>query len=444
MNVGNMSKFQLIVIGVFILAAMSGLLIFALGKTTSTGTFDHIVIWGTQPEPVMTTLISNQLIANQLSEKKVSVKYVQKDADTFDKTLVEALANGTGPDAFLLSQDAILQYKDKIIPIPFSSLSERTFNDTYIQEGDLFVTPQGIAAVPFSIDPMVMYWNRDSIFSAGLANPPTTWTELYSVDIPKLNKVDVNHNIIKTAVALGTFGNVSHAKDILSLLILQAGSPIIASDLNSLYTSVLGKNQGKPQNPAVAAVDFYTQFADPAKDIYSWNSSLPLSRDSFTSGDLAFYFGYASEIKNIHDRNPNLNFDVASIPQAVNNSTKITFGNMQGIAILRSAKNPKAVLNAITVLTGTQAQLLWSQATNLPPVVRSLLSKAPSDPILSVFYDAALKSHAWLDPERNTTAVIFANMVQAVVSGANTTGDAVRKADEQIKAYIDSTNLNAQ
>ena len=55
---------------------------------------------------------------------------------------------------------------------------------------------------------------------------------------------------------------------------------------------------------------FYTQFADPAKETYSWNKTFQNDKNAFISGKLAFYFGYASEYKDIQQKNPNLRFDI--------------------------------------------------------------------------------------------------------------------------------------
>ncbi len=61
--------------------------------------------------------------------------------------------------------------------------------------------------------------------------------------------------------------------------------------------------------------DFYTRFARPDNTLYSWNRSFSSDRDRFVSGDLALYFGYGSEGKELERLNPNLNFDIAEVPQ---------------------------------------------------------------------------------------------------------------------------------
>ena len=98
-------------------------------------------------------------------------------AASFDQTLIEALANGNGPDAIIIPQDSIVHYLDKIEPIPYQSFSQSAFKSAYITKAELFLGGNGVLAVPFSVDPLVMYWNRDLFANAGIAEPPQYWDE---------------------------------------------------------------------------------------------------------------------------------------------------------------------------------------------------------------------------------------------------------------------------
>ena len=429
-----MSKFQLIFLGILIVAVIAAVGVFALNKASS-GVTANVVIWGTLPDTSVKALLQRSDVTSALESKKVAVTYVTKPENTFDQSVVEAIATGKGPDAVLISQDAALQYLDKVAQIPYSSFSQRSFKDTYVQEAELFLTSQGIEALPFAIDPMVMYWNRTLFANAGIANPPTLWSQLYVQDgvISKINKIDENHNILKTALALGTYNNVFHAKDIMSLLMFQAGSSIVSKNNNGNLMSGLNMvSSASSQNGAVASLNFYTQFADPAKSLYSWNTAMPLSRDNFTSGDLALYFGYASELNDLYTRNPNLNFDVASVPQGQNSSVNTTFGKVYGLAILKSSLNVAASANAIITLTNSTSQSAWSDISGYPPVTKDLLSQTPSSPFMTVFYTAALQSKGWLDPNRTVTDGIFGDMVNNVLSGSKLPEDTVQDANNRL------------
>jgi ABC-type glycerol-3-phosphate transport system substrate-binding protein len=440
----SLSKFQLFFFGVLIVAIVVAIGFFALSKSSNNGAVSNVTIWGTLPSATMQTFLQRPEMISILAAKKVSITYVSKPVETFDQDVVEAIASGKGPDAVMISQDAILQYLDKIVLIPYTSFSERSFKDPqkgYVQEAELFLTKNGIAALPFTIDPMVMYWNRTMLTNAGIASPPTLWSQLYAADgvISKINKIDVNHNIIKTALALGTYNNISHAKDILSLLISQAGSSIVKTDTQGNLQSALADSNGTASaNGTQAAISFYTQFADPAKSIYSWNTALPLSRDAFTAGDLALYFGYASELNNISTRNPNLNFDAALMPQSQSSSANITFGKVYGLSILKSTPNVTATANAIIALSSSAAQAVWSDVSGYPPVTRDLLDVKPASPFMSVFYIAALQSWGWLDPNRSVTDGIFGDMIRSVLSGSKQPIEAVQDGNSRLSQLFSS------
>jgi ABC-type glycerol-3-phosphate transport system substrate-binding protein len=443
MNIGSLSKFQLFFLGSLMIAIIAAIGIFALNKSSNGGAVYNVTIWGTLPDTTMKSFLQSQEIVSILGAKNVKVIYVSKPVDTFDQNVVEAIASGKGPDAVMISQDAALQYLDKVVIIPYNSFSLNSFKDSqkgYVQEAELFLTAQGIEALPFTIDPMVMYWNRTMLTNAGIASPPTLWSQFYTEDgvLAKINKIDVNHNIIKTALALGAYKNISHAKDILSLLMFQAGSRVVGLNrTGSLQSDLFGSNSTAVKGGAEAALSFYTQFADPAKNIYSWNTALPLSRDAFTAGDLALYFGYASELSNLYARNPNLNFDVALMPQSQSSLANVTFGKVYGLLILKNSSNVTATANAIIALTSSASQAIWSDVSGFPPVTRDLLAVKPTKLFMSVFYTAALQSQGWLDPNRLVTDTIFSDMVGEVTSGSKQPSEVIRDSSNRLNQLLD-------
>ena len=120
------------------------------------------------------------------------------------------------------------------------------------------------------------------------------------------------------------------------------------------------------------ALRFYTEFANPAKTSYSWNRSLPSAQDAFVAGDVAMYLGFASEYTQIAQRNPNLRFGVAPLPQISQSGTRVTYGRLMGVAIARTTGNITGALAVAQQLSGTAAVGLISGALSLPPVRRDV------------------------------------------------------------------------
>lgn len=427
-----MSNFRTILTVVFAAFIVIGVITFSLFRGNSgAGQLEQITVWGNFPESIFARYLDS---VNSSGDVKVSVNYIEKEDDFFDRDFIEALASGIGPDAILLSQDQILRYKDKLYPIPYASLSERSFKDIFVQEAELYLSSSGVIALPFSIDPLVMYWNRDMFTDALLAQPPSYWDEFFSL-VGKITKVDGNLNVLRSATALGEFKNIANAKEILSLLIFQAGNPIVKNSEQGLE-SVLSANAGFSIPPTEAAIRFYTEFSNPSKTSYSWNRSLPLSTSNFLSGDLAVYFGFASELDGIKLKNPNLNFDVAVVPQRKEGKMKMTFGKMQGFALVKSSKKLSSAYATISLLTSKNNISEWSKISGLPPARRDLLSAGSSDSVGSIFYNSAIISKAWLDPKREETKNIFQNMVELVISGKLRLSESVKQADEEIQSLL--------
>jgi len=428
-------NFQYIVIGAFIFFAVFGVGAFALfgkfGGSDEEGPKAQISIWGMQNERIFAEFIDK---IDTRAPNLIKVKYSQKDPDTFDQDLIEALASGVGPDLVILPQDRLIRHKDKIYPIPYETLDERTFKDSFIEVGEVFMEPSGIYAIPFSIDPLVMYWNRDIFRNNSLSLPPAYWDEFFSKMIP-LSMIDTSRNIKQSATAMGEYDNINNAKEIFSALLLQTGNPII-SDAEGRSQSTLSSHQVGGINTTKSVLRFYTEFSNPSKEVYSWNKSLPLDKNEFLAGDLATYFGFASEALLIQEKNPNLNFDVALLPQVRDSKIRATFANVSGVAILKNSKYIADAYSVASILTSKESALDYSSVSFLPPLRRALLSDKPENAISAVFYESAIIARSYLDPDRIKTDLVFEKMIENITSGKLNLDDSVEKASMELNSLL--------
>ncbi len=422
------SKFQLIITLIFGFFIVVGVIVFSMSRGTITKPEDNVLVWGTISESGFATILEEHPIGKS---KEFNITYTQKRAGTFDQEFIEALAEGKGPDIIFLPHDSMWKHQNKIFPIPFQSFSERKFKDTFVEEGELYLTSQGILGLPILIDPLVMYWNRDIFSNASISKAPEYWDEFFDL-AQKLTKKDQSFNITESAVSLGEFRNINNAKEILSALIMQAGSPITVRT-REVPTVVLNERLGQSLIPSEAAVNFYTEFSNPIKLFYSWNRSLPRSDNFFTSGDLGIYFGFASEFSQIKEKNPNINFDVAAFPQSRESETKITYGRIQALSIVKNSKNIVSAIKVALALSDKEHSAAISALGKLPPVRRDLLSRAPSDAYSVLFYQGALWSRAWIDPDSTSTENIMQNMIESITAGRLRTSQAVSRAHAEIQ-----------
>jgi ABC-type glycerol-3-phosphate transport system substrate-binding protein len=425
-------NFQIIILIVFIAAAVLGILVFSgaipLGNSNSTGAQGTVVLWGTVPLAAISGAMKDFNDAN----KSFVVNYVQKSSDTFDRDLLEALASGTGPDMFFLPDDLVFHYANKIVTIPYGSYSLSTFKNVFSGAGEVFLTGKGILAFPMSIDPLMMYYNRSLLDANGIIYPPASWSDLTNM-VPTLTKKDDANKIIKSAVALGHFSNIVNAKDILATLFMQAGNPII-TEKDGVFSSALDTAIGNYNLPSI--LKFYTDFADPNNPAYSWNKSFPNSNDAFSREDLAFYFGFASELQSLVNRNPNQNFFVAGMPQIKNGTFKATGGRVTGLAISSFSKNFNTALTAASLMATGSFASSFAKALGVAPARRDLLAIKPADAFSPYFYSSALYAKSWLDPSPNDTDNIFSGMINAVLSNNMSVTDAIKDASSKMSLLL--------
>jgi len=430
-----MKGFQIILLGIFGFFIVAGVITFATIRSDSEGSIEPVTIWGTLEEADIRAVV---VAVNEDLSEKLRITYIELREDEFEQELIEALASGEGPDLMFLSQDLILRHSDKVAVIPYESFPERNFKDRFIEEGELYLTPEGTIGLPFSVDPLVMYWNRSLFSNAGIAEPPKFWDEFFQL-AQTLTEKDDRGNILKSAVALGTFDNITNAKEIITAMMLQSGTPIVVRRGEGLEV-VLRDTFGFPSAPAVSSLRFYTEFADPATSIHSWDRSRPFSKQAFVSGDLAIYFGFASELFELRQKNPNLNFDVALIPQVSTSARDTTYGHMFALSVLKNSSKQGTAFQILGHMTGATAISAWEDSTGLPPVRRDLLSQeldVSADAFRTAFRRSALIAQAFLDPDREETSVIFQDMVEGVISGrSGLVSNAVDAAHARLEALV--------
>lgn len=414
-----MSNFQTILITVFTFFVVIGVLIFSgvFGTPKSKNSnliTGNVVIWGTLEKITMDNIFYSIIAAN----KGLQINYLKKDEATIDQELIEALALDNGPDLIFLKNDSILKNKNKIYPIPFVSFPEKNFRDSFVQAGEVYLDETGILALPLTIDPMVMYYNRSIFDEAGISKAPNTWEEISDLAL-KLSVKDGANNIKKSAVALGTFDNINYAKDILTTLLFQSNNQIVEKGSRGTNSTLTSYDGGKKMITQ-SVLEFYSQFADPVKSVYSWNRGLVNSLDSFINEDLVIYFGYASDLFKINAKNPNLNFDVVAMPQFKETNRKVIYGKINAIALLKNSQNLNSAFAVANALVSDEINAQIASSLSLPPVKRSLLVQKPATPYYaSVFYDSALIARSWLDPAGVETKLIFKDLVDGTLRGYN-------------------------
>lgn len=424
----DLSVFQIILLAGFGALAISGVLIFALVVSGGGGnSIGPVTIWGTLPEGAFSVVLRQ---AAENDNRLAQVAYVEKDPAAYENLLTEALASGAGPDLFVLRHDYVVRNGGKVVPIPYDLLSRSQFENTFIEAADPYLAADGILGIPIAADPMVVYWNRDIFSAAGLARPPAYWDELPGITTKVVKKDDAGR-ILKAAVAFGEYQNVDHAKDILTLLTMQAGGSITQRDNTGQLVPTLAARTSGPQQATESALRFYTEFADPSKVDYSWNRALPTSRVAFAAGDLALYLGYASEARTIARTNPNLNFAMAPMPQIRGSDRVLSVARVYALAVSRTSAKPGAAITVASLMGDAGFDRALAFALAIPSARRDVLAE-PGEDADALFNREALIARSWIDPDPARTNIIFQAMIESVTSGASRPAEAIGRATQEM------------
>jgi ABC-type glycerol-3-phosphate transport system substrate-binding protein len=374
-----------------------------------------VSIWGTLPADAITVA---------LSQVGGLVSYQQVSADTFGEALLRALADGTPPDLVLIPHELLVAYRDRFQPFSYEQLPVRTFRDRYLDGASIFAQPEGIYGVPLLVDPLIMYWNRNVLTSAGFLEAPRTWQQLLDRYFPSLIQRGSDRSITEAVVAMGTVRNITNAVPIINTLLLQGGSDGVSIQ-DGEYVIGLDRQTGGEGRPFLTAVDFYTRFSTYNNIYYTWNQSLPTDRDMFLQENLALYFGFGSEARDLQRRNPNLNFDIAEMPQGAEATLRRTYGRQYSLALLRRAPNPTAALTVLAVLSNDQVMTQLASQYGMAPASRSLVAAGSSDLYGRTIYQSAPIAFGWLSPEPSALQSAMGTMVEDIINERRTLSEAV-------------------
>lgn len=282
----------------------------------------NLVYWGLWEDSRTMKPIIDEF---QRENPNVSIEYSKYDISQYRLTLDTRLRKGTGPDIFRFHNSWYPMFSDLLLPLSNDVVTKNDFNKNFypVVQKDL-IKNGAIYGIPLEIDTLALYVNNDLLSAAGV-DPPSTWEEF--TDRARLITVKDESGKIKTAgAAIGTWDNIDHAPDILSLLFLQNG--VDFSDFSK-----------QPEN-AAGALDFYTSFALGEDKI--WDNTLDSSARLFASGNLGMYFGYSWDYFTIKAINPNLNFSIVPVPQLPGQKINMASYWSEGVSL--KSKHPKEAL----------------------------------------------------------------------------------------------------
>ena len=312
--------------------------------------------------------------------------------DEFDRLFANALADDVGPDIVSMHTRWIRKYTRRLHPMPRNINMARVFKTSGIGGGEIQVQPEQLGmptissirndyvktvaedvvvgnkvyGLPLTVDTLGIYYNKDLLDRAGVPTPPRSWDELLEA-IKASTRFGSDGRIIQAGAALGGAENIDNSFDILSLLMMQSGVRMASGNRVTFQSGSVSNNE---QHPLLRALDFYTDFANPLKESYTWNEKMGNALDEFVRGKVVFYFGFGYDFNRIKSRAPGLNVGVLPIPQ-LNNSNPKNVANYWVESVVAKSKNKDAAWDFVRYITSPEQVAQYTQATRTPTPLRS-------------------------------------------------------------------------
>lgn len=363
----------------------------------------------------------------------VTIVYSEKDISTYSQDLLDALASGSGPDIYSINNSWLPQYLDKASSAPASVFTLKDYKDAFVDAVVNDFTKDGkIYGTAMYVDSLGLYYNKDLMGTAGIATPPKTWNEL-AADVQLIKRQDSKGFFTRSGAALGTNANVNRAVDILYLLMLQQGVVPFSAEGRPTFAGQTQVN-GNNINPGLAGLNFYTSFASPASPNYNWNSRSDYSIDAFTNGRAAFLYSYSYTRATILQKSPNLNFDVAPVPQPNLDNPAVNFANYWGEVVSRQSPNQAAAWDFLKFLTSKSSLDTYYAKNKQPSSRRDLIALQIQDPDIGVFANANLTAKTFYKPDQQKMDDIFGRAIDNVILNGLSPEDALNQAQAQAGA----------
>lgn len=363
-----------------------------------------LTYWGLwENDATLQTMLNNF----QKQNPNIKIQYVKQSPRQYRERLQAAIARGEGPDVFEFHNTWVPMLRNELAPAPATVMTASEFGSTFypVAAADL-VGGSSVYGMPMMIDGLGLYYNTDLLSAAGVA-PPTTWPELLDV-VPKLT-VRADTQIQKSAIALGTTGNVENFSDIIALMMMQNGAKLV---------SPTGKE-------AEDTLTFYRKFSNPSDPVYTWSDSMDNSVYAFGTGKVAMMIAPSWRVFDIKQINPSLNFKITGVPQLPGNTINWASYWVEGVSAKSKSTAGWTFVKYLTskdTLTTLYAEEAKARLFGEPYSRTDLAATLKDDPYLGAYVAEAPTAKSFPLASRTFDNGINDKLIQYVTDAVNAVG----------------------
>lgn len=395
----------------------------------------------------------------QARRPHVKITYRQFRFEEYEKELLNAWAEGRGPDIFSMHNTWVGAYEGKLLPLPetitipevvptgpscgkqqtktvlrtYRTLKPEDVENRFVEAVANDAVRGGfVDALPLGLDTLVLYYNKSLLDAAGIPVPPRTWDEFVAAS-QRLTVINDRGDITQSGAALGRSDNVDRASDILALLMMQSGAPMIEDGKVNFDNP---KGASSDLDPGLRALRFYTDFANPVKESYTWNEKQPRSLDAFIQGKTAFFLGYSFHLPLIRARAPKLALGIAPVPQ-LTPERPLTIANYWLESVFSRTKHPNEAWDFIIFATGAKQAPSYLNAAQRPTALRELVTSQLENVSLAPFAAGVLNAQSWYTgTDGNAMEQIMKDMITQANEATARLEDILRLGAQRIQRTL--------
>lgn len=360
----------------------------------------------------------------------ITVQYKQLDEKTYEDILVNRIAEGRGPDVFMLHSSWIPKHKGKVSLLPENGfgIDAKTYRRFFIDiAANNLVSAQGeVLGLPLFVDTPALFYNRDTFNAAAITHPPTTWEEVLKLT-RRLTTQSQAGDLVKSGITLGTFHNIERGYEVVNSLLLQSGDPIVDRRTGDV---VLGAG-------AAEAFRLFLSFADPLKPNFSWSGRMQNSLAAFGEERAAMTFGFPADVARVRARNPHLSLRVAPLPQPTETPLPAVFGTYYFPAVSKQTRHFVESWQFLLFATSKDMAKVYLEKTGKAPARLDLIGEGAPSEELQVFYEQALIAKDWPTPDDTVSRRLFGEAIDSASRGAGLTPeDKINRLREQLRFLL--------
>lgn len=411
------------------------------GTTQPTTSIDGQVTlnyWGLwEPNSVMQPVIDEF----ETLYPNIKIAYSQQTFSNYESKLYTRLQQATGssepaPDIFRIHNTWTPKYYSLLSPLPGSVMTRDEYSQIFYPTSlaDFTAKDGNLYAIPWSIDGLMVYYNKQLLSEVGVSKPPSDWDSFFEV-ARELTEKDSSGRITQSGLAIGTSRNIKHSAEILSFLLLQENISLMDETRTSISLN----------NTAVEGVfETYTNYA--LGDDAIWSATLDNDLEMFFAGKLAMMIAPSWRAFEIIESAPTIEFDTAPLPQLSANEDRIYYATYWGDAVNKNSSNTQAAWTFVKFLSEKEQQLtLYSNSSQIrafgePYSLVELNSEMLNRPYVSAIAEMAPYMQAWPMGDEFFIRDALDNAITKIVEDGDKIPPTLRNTESTINAKIEQTN----